>query len=171
MRLLCAITMILFGCRSEPPALCATDAIKLRPPWSKLAVPSGGRICAGTDSKQHSGNRLEIQHRRSDEEDVPQLRDRYVAAFRAAGWSTIKVADDAPSWFAADLSLPDGSRMIALSIGRRGDVVEVSAHRAGQGWPKAPPEVGSVEYYAEQYKETRDRAIREQVERHNAKQR
>jgi hypothetical protein len=163
--MLCATMLLLVGCKSEPsePApLCAPESKQLAPPWSEVQLPSSATICLGADSERHHHNYLGIEHRRTETEDVAQLRDRYVAAFRAGGWTKIVVADDAPIGFAADLSREDGSRTIAFSLMRRGEVIEVSAHRAGPGWPPRP---GSWEEQMQRASEKQNAEIRESLER------
>jgi hypothetical protein len=156
MRMLCATLFMLVGCKSEPTAPpCALSSDPLPMPWSVLDLPDGARVCA--DVRTREGTFLGIDHLPSDGADMPELRARYVAAFRSAGWTSVSVTSDRPTLFGAKLSWADGSHTVELQIARPGEIIKVSALRT-RGWTPEAPEPGSWE-------EHRDRAMVESQQR------
>ena len=141
--LVLAVLATLAACGRDAPSLCVADSLalhdssRLRAPWREVALPArGGTICTDVDGEAAFHNGITIEHVAADA-PVATVRDAYLAAFRAGGWSRVNVVDDAAVGFGADLTKPDGSETIALAIELHGDRVVVDAHRAGRDWDLA----------------------------------
>jgi hypothetical protein len=144
------ILALLSACDSGPPAsdppleppsekrevalesYCPRVGEKLPAEWSPIALPPpGGRLCSYDPPEPEWKSGLMFVHRG----EVVAIRDAYIAAAKAAGWTKVKIAENTdPGSFKVLLHQADGSHAIWFFISPfvEGNVVRVGAVR--EGW-------------------------------------